>query len=191
MTYRERREHKAERLRDWADKREAKSTAAFERVDGIANMIPFGQPILVGHHSEGRARRDQDRISSGMRSGIDHADKAADFHRRADGIEAAAAHAIYSDDLDAVQRLRERIAGLEAERDRVKRYNASCRRGVRDLEILDDRQRAQLESVAKVAPYQLGKNGAAPAYWSANLSGNIGRQRKRLAELERRPNDLG
>jgi hypothetical protein len=34
-------------------------------------MIPFGQPILVGHHSEGRARRDQGRIESGMRAGVE------------------------------------------------------------------------------------------------------------------------
>lgn len=186
MTYRERREARAERLRDWADKREARSAGAFEHAEAISSMIPFGQPILVGHHSEGRHRRDVARIERGMREGIDSARMAESMRSRADNIEAAAAHAIYSDDEDATDRLRERIASLEAERDRIKAYNASCRKGAPDVELLDERQRAELASVARLAPYQLRANGAGPAYWSALLSGNIGRQRKRLAELERR-----
>ena len=58
MGYRERRLAKAERLREWAEKRQAKSAAAFKGVHTIADGIPFGQPILVGHHSERHARRD-------------------------------------------------------------------------------------------------------------------------------------
>jgi len=184
MTYRERRLRKAERLRSWAESRDGKAAAALGRADGIAEQIPLGQPVLVGHHSEGRHRRDLERIEGGMRAGIDHAGKADSFRRRADGIEAAAEHAIYSDDPDAVDRLRERIACLEAERDRVKAYNVSCRRGARDVGLLDQRQRADLETVGRVAPYQLGKGGAMPTYVLSNLGGNIGRQRKRLAELE-------
>jgi hypothetical protein len=57
MTTRERREARAARLREWADKREAKSTAAFDAVRQIADNIPMGQPILVGHHSESAAAR--------------------------------------------------------------------------------------------------------------------------------------
>lgn len=185
-TYRERRERRAERLRGWADGRADKAQAAFGRAEEIASGIPFGQPILVGHHSEGRARRDQARIVNGMRAGIEHSDKAAEHARKAAEIERQAAHAIYSDDVDALERLRERLEGLEAERARVKAYNASCRRGAGDLSLLSDGQRAELATVARVASYQLRDNGAAPAYWLANLSGNIGRQRKRLGELERR-----
>ena len=41
---------------------EASSEAAQAAADRISDAIPFGQPILVGHHSEGRHRRDLDRI---------------------------------------------------------------------------------------------------------------------------------
>lgn len=58
MTYRDRREAKADRLREWAEKREAKAAAAFDSAATLSDAIPFGQPILVGHHSEKRARRD-------------------------------------------------------------------------------------------------------------------------------------
>ena len=73
MTYRERKERRAERRAEWARKRKAKSEAAFSAVKNLADQIPLGQPILVGHHSERRARRDADRISSNMTKGIEQA----------------------------------------------------------------------------------------------------------------------
>lgn len=190
MTFRERREARAERLRAWADRRDARSAAAFDGARTIADGIPFGQPILVGHHSETRARRDQDRIHRGMRASIEHADKADSMRSRADNIEAAADHAIYSDDPDAPERLRERIAELEAERDRITAYNRAVRKPGRGtlhdaLALLDDRQRANLQTLARVAPYQLRANGAFPAYATSNIGGNISRARARLAGLER------
>jgi uncharacterized small protein (DUF1192 family) len=92
---------------------------------------------------------------------------------RADGIEAAADGAIYSDDPDAIEALEKRIAGLEAERDRIKARNAAYRKD----------HKAEL---AALTPY--GRNQAMPypAYVLTNLSGNIGRQRKRLAQLRAR-----
>ena len=149
----------------------------------------MGQPILVGHHSEAHARRDQDRIHAGMRAGIENSRKADEMRSRAANIEAAAGRAIYSDDPDAPERLRERIAGMEAQRDRIKAYNASARSaartgGVGDLSLLDERQRADVLSIAKYAPYQLRPGAGLPAYALSNLGGNIGRLRERLAVLE-------
>ena len=182
-TYRERREAKADRLREWADKRDTKATAGFKKANDIADMIPFGQPILVGHHSEGRARRDQERIRSGMTAGIEHSNKADEFRRRADGIEHAAENAVYSDDVDAIERLTERIAAREAERDRIKAYNATARKGEPDGSLLDNKQRENLLSIAKVASYQLGKGGAFPSYVLSNLGGTIRKDKERLDEL--------
>ena len=180
-TYRERREARASRLREWAAKREVKAASAFGAVERLSGMIPLGQPILVGHHSEGRARRDAARIDGGMRAGLEHARKAEEMAARAETIERQAAGAIYSDDTDAAERLAEKIAALEAERERIKRYNATCRKGQRDLSILDDAQRQSLIVVARVG--QIGPAGEFPAYASANLSGNLARLRKRLATM--------
>lgn len=178
MTYRERREARVDRLREWADKREERAAASLAGEPSYRNDWAFiSQPGRIPAR-EAMNRRDERRHESLA--------KADSMRSRADSIEAAAEHAIYSDDEDAVERLRERIAGLEAERARIKAYNASARKGPADVSLLDDRQRAELASVAKYAPYQLRKNGAAPAYWLANLTGNISRQRNRLAQLERR-----
>jgi hypothetical protein len=190
MTYRDRRAAKAERLREWADKRDAKAAAARGRVDAIADNIPLGQPILVGHHSERRARRDQERIRSGMRSTIEHTDKAAEFRRRADNIEAAADNAVYSDDRDAVERLEARIAEREAERDRIKAFNAATRKAgevtAENLELLDERQREDLLTLARVAAWQLGKGGSFPGYVLSNLGASIRKDRERLPALRER-----
>jgi Domain of unknown function (DUF3560) len=184
MTYRDRRAARVERLREWAEKREQKATAQFAVVHQISDMIPMGQPILVSHHSEGRARRDQDRIHNGTRAAIDHARTAERMNEKADNIEAAADHAIYSDDPDAIDRLQERIATLEGERESIKAYNRSCRAGARDVSLLDEAQLKALLIVLKYSPYQT-KNGAIPSYALTNLSGNISRLKKRLQGFER------
>jgi hypothetical protein len=183
VTHRERRERRAARLREWAAKRAAESEAAFDRAHDAAGQIPLGQPILVGHHSERRHRRDLARIDGAMEAGVEHGRKSDEMSRRAGNIEAALEASIYDDDPDAVERLRERIAALEAERERIKAYNASCRCGQPDPSLLDERQRETLESVRRVAPYAIGKGGSFPSYALSNLSGNLARNRQRLARL--------
>lgn len=79
----DRAEDRAERREEWADKAAARSEAAHKGVRRIADAIPFGQPILVGHHSERHARKDQDRIHSGMRKAIDEEAKAKHHARMA------------------------------------------------------------------------------------------------------------
>lgn len=182
MTYRERREAKADRYREWADKREAKATADFKKVDDIASVIPFGQPILVGHHSEGRARRDQDRIYSGMSRGVENLNKAETFRGRADTIESQLERSIYSDDEDAVEKLEERIEALETERTAIVKFNATVRKGSPDYTLLTRKQAADL--VVNVR-HGFDRAGQFPAYVTTNLSGNINRNKKRLEALRR------
>lgn len=184
MTYRARRLAKAARLREWAEKREAKAERVLERARELAHAIPFGQPILVGHHSEKHARRDADRIHNGYATGLAHQKKAAEMRGRAFGIEDAADRAIYSDDSDAPERLRERIAGLEARHARMKAINAGLRRhgtaALRELALTDEEKR-DLENAARF-------NGVLgyPSYALANNSANLRRQRERLATMEER-----
>lgn len=52
----ERAKAKAERYEEWADKARQRSDEAFERSNNAVAGIPLGQPILVGHHSEGMHR---------------------------------------------------------------------------------------------------------------------------------------
>lgn len=174
MTYRERRAARADRLREWASKREVKSTQAFAGVHRIADAIPFGQPILVGHHSERHARRDQERIHHGMAAGVAHARQAGEMASKADEIDRQADHAIYSDDADAIERLAEKIAKLEDERAQMKARNTAYRAA----------HRAEL---AAMGPYERSQSVPHPAYELQNLGGNISRCRERLRQLSGTP----
>jgi len=56
MTRRERLERKLERRREWAEKAKTRADALSEQSHKMMSVIPMGQPILVGHHSEKRDR---------------------------------------------------------------------------------------------------------------------------------------
>jgi hypothetical protein len=186
MTYRERRMRRVERLRDWAPAHDRKSEAGFNAARVIADGIPMGQPILVGHHSEKRHRRDIERIDNGMRKGIEEARIADRMRSRADAIEEQAEGAIYSDDPDAVERLEERLAELEAERTRIKAFNAACRKAKTFVRgILTEAEERRLLRTFELCPYHKPEKGA-PSYHLANLSGNIKRQRDRLVAVKAR-----
>lgn len=129
MTRRERLERKLEKREEWAGKARERSAARFKAVSAIADNIPLGQPILVGHHSEKRARKDQARIVSGMTKGLEEG-RLADHHEgKAGGLAAQLARTTFSDDPDALDQLAARIAKLEAECERKTSWNAAWKRG--------------------------------------------------------------
>ena len=105
----ERAEERADRFADYRRSRQAEGEAAHRAVDQIADGIPFGQPILVGHHSERRARRDAERIESGMRRAIRAFETADYWKQRAAGAIRAAR---YKERPDVRAR---RIKGLESD----------------------------------------------------------------------------
>lgn len=169
---RARREARAERRRDWAEGRAAKAGADLERARSMAGAIPFGQPIHVGHHSERTDRNYRDRISRTYERGFEHAGMADRHERAASTLEAELDRAIYSDDVDALERLDEKIAGLEAQRATRKAENAAYRKA----------HRAEL---AGMTAYQRGQAVPWPPYSITNLTGNIGRLRKRRDQIAR------
>ena len=183
MTRRERKEARLDRRLEWAAGRDRKAAAGFAQAAAIADHIPMGQPILVGHRSEGRARRDQDRIHAGMSRSVESQDMAAHHRSKAAGIQDQLDRCIFSDDADAPERLRERIAEMEATRDARKRANAAFKRGgieavraeVGDKIALDGARTMQLCHWVKV-PF--------PPYSLTNLGANIRRLQKRLTEIE-------
>ena len=108
------------------------------------------------------------------------------------GIQHQLDTSIYSDDVDGAERMRQRLASLEAERDRIKSYNASCRKAKAnhgDLSLLAEDEKRVLLNCIRFQPYAC-KDGQFPAYHLQNLSRKIARNRKRLAQLEERENHL-
>lgn len=170
MTTRERRELRAARLTEWADKREVRAEAAAEKAHDLAGMLPMGQPILVGHHSQRGHERHIRNVNRAYSQAAENAEMARSMHSKAANITAAAEHAIYSDDGDAIERLSTRIVTLEARRAEMKAENAAYRR-------------EHKTTLAAMDAYDRGQAVPYPAYALTNLSGNISRQRRRLAAM--------
>jgi hypothetical protein len=183
MTRRERLERKVEKRRQWAIKADARAAERFKVASNAVTGIPMGQPILVGHHSEGRHRAALKRSNNNMSKGCEARNLATRHRQCASGLERQLDRSVFSDDENAIERLEARITEREAERDRWKAYNASCRKGPPDETLLNDAQRAALAMVRRVAAYQIGKHGEAPGYVATNLSANIRTDRQRLERL--------
>lgn len=90
MTMAERAELKAERLAGYAEKRLAERNAYHRAADHYSARFEFGQPILVGHHSERSARVAQKRADSAMNQAAKRERVAKDHLYRAQGALANA-----------------------------------------------------------------------------------------------------
>lgn len=81
--YAQRADRRAAHLQAKADRHATGAEHAEQASRQISNGIPPGQPILTGHHSEGRHRRDLDRIERNQRRELDEHRTAEDAARRA------------------------------------------------------------------------------------------------------------
>ncbi len=116
----ERSEQRAERFDDYSDNRSMDAERAHASVSAIAENIPFGQPILIGHHSERHARKDAQRIENGMRKAVKMWEQAEYWKARAAG---ALAHAKYKERPDVRAR---RIKTIEAAKRKQERSMADA-----------------------------------------------------------------
>ena len=95
MTLAERAEMKAERLEGLAHKRAAEAGAYQRRASEISERFAMGQPILVGHHSERKARKDAEKMKAAASKATAAHDAVGYWLYRADGVER---HANYKND---------------------------------------------------------------------------------------------
>lgn len=116
--YHERREAKKERLQALADKKRAESKATFEQAKKMADVIPFGQPILIGHHSEGRDRNYRKKIDNKFRKSFEISGIADHYENRVEAMENN--NAISQDDPEAIQKIMLKIASIEKQHAELK-----------------------------------------------------------------------
>jgi hypothetical protein len=183
MTRRERLEARLAKREEWAAKAAARSDARFGAATALADQIPLGQPILVGHHSERHARRDAERIRNNMTKGVEEA-KLADHHTScAVGIEWALERSVFSDDADAVEKLEARIAENEAARDKMKLVNKLWKKGdAAGLAAIGVDFEKLAARLAEAGPYW-GDKPHLP-YEMTNLGASIRRDRERIEEIK-------
>ena len=179
-------EARKERYRALAEKSRARANELINRASTMASVIPFGQPILIGHHSEGRDRRYRARIGQAMSKGSDLLKKADYYARRAESTNNGA---ISADDPEAQEKLRERIAALKTVQERMKAANAAIRKHKNDG---PEAQQAALKAIGFTAeqavellnPDFAGRLGFAP-FQLTNNNATIKRLEARLNVLEK------
>lgn len=175
-----------ERYEARADAARHQSDAAAALSAKMAEAIPFGQPILVGHHSESADRRYRQRIGQQM-------DKAVALDKKADHYAQKAAAVgkggISSDDPDAIEKLKAQLRNAQANQDLMKKANAVLRQHKSDPEaavLALDGIDGITEATARVLlkPDYAGRVGFA-SYQLTNNNANIRRIAARIKDLER------
>ncbi|WP_415954352.1 DUF3560 domain-containing protein [Streptomyces sp. KLOTTS4A1] len=153
-------EGRAQRYADRSGRAATSSQAARDASDRIGERFWMGQPILVGHHSEGRARRDQERMHNAMRRSIAEGERAGYWANRA---QAAEAYERYRKNPGRTLR---RIEKLEAERRSVLRE----RDGVDDKgRTADVWRRAPSEARHQELTRRLAEYDDELTYWAETI----------------------
>lgn len=179
----ERQEARRERLEDRAASLKQQAGESFEASRRAVAHIPFGQPILVGHHSERRHRGDVAKQERAMRRAFDLDDAAKENARRAEAVGSAG---ISSDDPEAVQKLKDQLAALKANQERMRAANAAIRRGkdeAQRIALLGDLGFAEAEARTLLTPDFCRRIGFA-AYQLSNNNANIRRIEQRIEQLQ-------
>lgn len=108
--YQERLEAKKERFEELAEKNRAESQSRYNTSREMASYIPFGQPILVGHHSERRDRATRERISNNFEKSIELSHKADYYEKKAQNF---GSFSISADDRNAILKLKEKYLNVK------------------------------------------------------------------------------
>lgn len=179
--YEAKRNARYERLLRAAEKAHTESEAALNASRRMSDYIPVGQPILIGHCSEGRDRRFRERIRKKASRGFELAKKAEELRNRAASVEQN--ESIYSDNPEAINLLTRKINELKDEQAEMKRINAALRKGA-DFDALEmsDKHRNELLSVEKYQAYYEPRKKGFPPYALTNINAKIKAAEKR-AEL--------
>ena len=182
-SYEQKLEARRERLEARAAAKRAEAQAAFRRSKQMSDVIPFGQPILVGHYSEGRDRRYRARMQSLMFKGCELDSYADELERRAASVGTGG---ISSDDPSAADKLREKIAEAEASQENMKAANKVIRKKVGDEQKVEQLVAMGYTSTMAwelLKPDFAGRVGF-PSYRLQNNNANIRRMKQRLEELD-------
>lgn len=176
--FEEKRQAKIERFQGLSEKFSQESDKFAVEASKMADIIPMGQPILIGHHSEKRDRNYRNKIGDKFRKSLEFDKKSEYYAERAKAMEQNTA--IFTDDPEADEKLQEKIEKLERQQELMKAFNRLLKKN--DIEGLLDLgfSESQIEKLKK--PDFCGRVGFAD-YKLVNNGANIRRLKKRLEHI--------
>lgn len=106
-----REQEKAEENADRADERSKqankRSEVLYDQAKGMASKIPFGQPILVGHHSEKSDRNYRAKIENKFIKSLDELEKAEYYAQKSEQAKKTAQGAKYQNPIYLAKKIKE------------------------------------------------------------------------------------
>ena len=144
----------------------------------MASVIPFGQPILVGHHSEKKDRNYRARFQAKYGKSCQASQKADYYSAKAATVGTGG---IASDDPEAISKLKAKLATLEAKQITMKEANKAIRKN--DDQALSALGFTSEQIAALQKPDFCGRTGFAD-YQLTNNGAEIRRVKKRISGLE-------
>lgn len=185
---------RAERIERNQDRNEARAERAQGRADdalarssALVEHIPFGQPILVGHHSEGGHRSALRKSHAALGRFVEEKSKASRYRTAAASADRTG---ISIEDSDAQELLGKKIAGLEADQVQMKAINRIVRSKPKneliDVKLAKIVELGFTEATARkiFSPDFAGRVGI-PSYMLTNNNANIKRLKGRQIEIDR------
>ena len=117
--YEERREARKLRYEELSKKAEERSSQfSNSTANRILSMTP-GQPIIIRHYSEKKARRLHEKAWQDIGKSIQEDKKSKYYKDRAKTVENS--KVIYNDDPNAIQKLKDKLEYLEKQRELIKK----------------------------------------------------------------------
>lgn len=154
--YEERRNRRIEKYKELSKKAEERSSQYMNSsANKTLDKIPLGQPILSDHYSANSHRRLIERAQSNIRKSIEEDDKSRFYRDRAKSVENS--KVIYSDDPQAIEKLKEKLERLENERNSIKarehesweltNIGATIRETKKRIERLEKQEEIQFQEI--------------------------------------------
>ena len=178
--YEQKIEAKRERLEARAARLQAEGDARMKSGMDRLKAIPFGQPILIGHHSEGRDRNYRRKAGAAIDKGMELRQQAGEVAARAAAIGTGG---VSSDDPEATQKLSEQLAELKAKQEKMVLANKLVRK--KDVPGLLAMGYHATTVNRWVSSPVYGTKYAAYTYEIGNNNANIRRIEQRIEQLTR------
>lgn len=182
--YEDKQDAKEERYSNAADNARGRSDAAYKAAKSVTDNIPFGQPILVGHHSEKADRNRRDRAHNNFGKSIAEGNK-ADYYAAKAAAVGTDAGGIKTEDPDAIKKLKSELDSCEQSQVLMKAANKI----IKSKKLSDEDKVGQLtelgipKAATLLEPDFCGRVGFA-SYSLSNNNANIRRLKERLKDLE-------
>lgn len=178
--YYEKKENRIQKYFELAEKNRKLSTQLSKMGSDMAKSIPFGQPILLGHHSERHDRRFRASIQNKFEKSARATDKGNYYLEKAKAAENNSS--ISSDNPDAIKLLREKVAKLQHLQEKMVAANKCIRKN--NKEGLSELGFSEKEITGLFTPDCFGIPGFAPFELSNNRQ-KLNNAKKRLVMLEK------